>query len=31
MENEVHNLKDMFLLWNGKTKKANPQIEVKEH
>lgn len=27
MENEVHNLKDMFLLWSGKAKKVNADID----
>lgn len=27
MENEVHSLKDMFLLWSGKAKKVNADID----
>lgn len=27
MENDVHSLKDMFLMWSGKAKKVNPDID----
>jgi hypothetical protein len=27
MESDVHNIKDMFLLWYGKSKKTTPEID----
>ena len=27
VESEVHNLKDMFLLWYGKSRKITPEID----